>query len=393
MLRLMFRKILFWLHLSAGVCSGLIVFMMSFTGVILTYERQLHAFEDSVYQRTPALGESRLPLQSLLTSASALREFTPDRVIVPSNPATAIEFAQGRGRTEYLDPYTASVYTQHDGAISSFLASVRGWHRWFNRTGEGRANARVFTGASNLMFLFLLCSGVYLWLPAVVTRATLRLRVLFHPNARGGKARDFNWHHVFGFWAVVPLIVIVATATVFYYPWANRLVYSLAGEEVPVRSASTAATGQLEAFDSITLDRVVGIASNQLADWNTLSISLPSAGNPAIGVSIDQGNGGQPQKRHNLTLNARDGEIINWAPFSSQSPGRQARSWVRFLHTGEALGIVGQTLAGLASLAALIMVWTGLALSLRRLQTFLARRRRDSENARVAEAMVSEDSA
>jgi uncharacterized iron-regulated membrane protein len=53
-------------------------------------------------------------------------------------------------------------------------------------------------------------------------------------------------------------------------------------------------------------------------------------------------------------------------PFQSQSPGRQARSWLRFLHTAEALGPLGQTIAGLASLTSVIMVYTGLALAYRR---------------------------
>jgi uncharacterized iron-regulated membrane protein len=46
---------------------------------------------------------------------------------------------------------------------------------------------------------------------------------------------------------------------------------------------------------------------------------------------------------------------------------------MRFTHTGEVLGFWGQTLAGLVSLGAAVLVYTGLLLSLRRL---LAWRRR-----------------
>ncbi|MEM6707811.1 MAG: PepSY-associated TM helix domain-containing protein [Pseudomonadota bacterium] len=52
---------------------------------------------------------------------------------------------------------------------------------------------------------------------------------------------------------------------------------------------------------------------------------------------------------------------------TDRSAARQARSWVCFLHTGEALGLVGQTIAGLVSLLTLIMVWTGLVLAWRRI--------------------------
>ena len=53
----MFRKVLFWLHLSAGVLAGLIILMMSVTGVLMTYERQLQSWEDGPYYYQPAPGE------------------------------------------------------------------------------------------------------------------------------------------------------------------------------------------------------------------------------------------------------------------------------------------------------------------------------------------------
>jgi hypothetical protein len=40
------RKIVFWLHLGAGVTTGVVVVWMSFTGVLLAYEKQLTAWFD-----------------------------------------------------------------------------------------------------------------------------------------------------------------------------------------------------------------------------------------------------------------------------------------------------------------------------------------------------------
>jgi uncharacterized iron-regulated membrane protein len=51
------------------------------------------------------------------------------------------------------------------------------------------------------------------------------------------------------------------------------------------------------------------------------------------------------------------------------------RSILRFAHTGEVLGIPGQTLAGIVSLGAAFLVWTGLSLSLRRFSAWRGRRR------------------
>jgi uncharacterized iron-regulated membrane protein len=91
--------------------------------------------------------------------------------------------------------------------------------------------------------------------------------------------------------------------------------------------------------------------------------------------SIDTGNGGRPDKRAQLTLDARSGEVVKWEPFSSYNLGRRLRTWGRFTHTGEAAGIFGQTIAATASAGAAVLVWTGLALALRRLNAWRKRLR------------------
>ena len=69
-------------------------------------------------------------------------------------------------------------------------------------------------------------------------------------------------------------------------------------------------------------------------------------------------------------------EIIrNIQRFSDRTPAQQTRVIIRFLHTGEVLGWFGQTLAGLSSIAACFLVYTGFALAYRRLlQPYLKRR-------------------
>jgi uncharacterized iron-regulated membrane protein len=192
---------------------------------------------------------------------------------------------------------------------------------------------------------------------------------------------------VLGIWTAIPLFVVVATATVFSYPWASNAVYRVFGEEPPARRGApppaAGANGNLLGAQNVgagntrplSFDTLFDRASRQVDDWQTITMTLPSSGAATASFAIDQGNGGQPQLRHNLTLKTANGEVASWEPFQSQSPGRRARSWIRFLHTGEALGIVGQTVAGLVSLTSVIMVWTGLALAYRRLIVPLYRKR------------------
>lgn len=376
----MFRKTIFWLHLACGVSAGLVVLMMSVTGVILTYERQVQVWEDRSYYAEPEAGQQMLDADQLIAASRNLEEFEPTSLMLSSDPTAPAMLRQGRSQTQYLNPYTGQAYQPHSDSFSAFFSTVRGWHRWFNMTGDSRSSARAVTGAANLMFLFLVLSGIYLWLPKVYAWATLRARLWFNASNMNANARDFNWHHVFGFWAAIPLVVIISTATVFNYSWANSLVYRLAGEEPPVRgSASNAETPAPAPVSRLPYAELVDTAKSYSEDWRTITLAIPDTNAISANLTLDEGDGGQPQKRHVLTLDVSNGEVVNWAPFNSQTAGAQARRWVRFLHTGEALGLIGQTIAGIASFAAILMVWTGLALALRRLLRWVEKLKRERE--------------
>jgi uncharacterized iron-regulated membrane protein len=372
----MLRKTVFWIHLSCGVAAGLVILLMSVTGVLLTYERQILAWADGGLAAEPHADAEPLTTDALLAAVrSQDPSFVPTAITFRPEPGAPISVAAGRSGSRYVDPYTGELLDARAGAegVRAFFDAVTGWHRWFNLSGDGRQTARLVTGASNLVFLFLILSGIYLWLPRIFKWAALKTRLFFNPRATTSKARDFNWHHVFGIWSAIPLAVVVATAVVFSYGWANSLVYLSVGEQPPVRGrggpppemSSPARAGSAAA--PLDLDALTARAKTQVEGWQSLTLSLPAEDAATVRFSIDRGNGGQPQHRHSLLLEAGTGDVADWQPFSSQPTGQRARTMIRFLHTGEALGLLGQTVAGLVSLTSVIMVWTGLALAYRRL--------------------------
>ena len=373
----MLRKTIFWIHLGCGVLTGLVVLMMSVTGVILTYERQMLAWQTREFYADPPAAAQRLPVEMLVASAArAEAGFQATSVQLSSDPRAPALLAAGRAGSRYLNTYTGEVLGEPPTGLDSFFNAVTGWHRWFNAPADSRGPWRAITGASNLAFLFLIVSGMYLWLPRIFKWTMFRAHLLFSGQALRGKARDYNWHHVFGIWTAIPLSVVVATATVFSYPWASNAVYRAFGEEPPAgRGGGAAAPVAVAPAPTPAFDALLARAATQVDDWKTITMTFPQPGATTVSFAIDQGNGGQPQLRHTLVLDAASGNVASWQPFESQTPGRRARSWVRFLHTGEALGIAGQTIAGIVSLTSVIMVWTGLALAWRRLVAPLFRRR------------------
>lgn len=90
--------------------------------------------------------------------------------------------------------------------------------------------------------------------------------------------------------------------------------------------------------------------------------------------------------RSTLTIDGATGATVRWDPYAQASRGQRLRGWMRYAHTGELGGRIGEAVAGLASAGGAFLVWTGVALALRRFAAWRSRRR-----LRMTETVSSED--
>jgi uncharacterized iron-regulated membrane protein len=387
------RKTFFWLHLIAGAVAGLVVLTMSVTGVLLTYERQILARADRGYEIRQPAGAARLAPSEVIAKEAAAARGYPATITIRAAASEPVQLGYGQDSV-YVNPYTGAILGEGSTKAREFFRVVRNWHRWLAAEGESRETARTVTGASNLAFLFLVASGFYLLWPRQWTKQHLRAISWFRVGL-SGRGRDFNWHNVIGLWCAPPLFIIVLGGVVISYPWASNLVYELTGSPAPAtkggkkggiagkkgggRPARNAGGGGNApgsgAPDYSAMDRYFSQAQTKVPGWQSINLRIPETDRAALVFTIDSGDGGQPQKRSTLTLDQRTGETREWTTFADGSSGQRLRSWLRFTHTGEYYGIVGQTVAGVASAGATVLVWTGIAMALRRFDSWRKRRR------------------
>ena len=314
----------------------------------------------------------------------------PSGISVGFEPAAPVAFDFGRERTMFVDPYTGMLLGEEPPKLRAFFLEVEGLHRWLGSGSERRASGRAITGACNLGFLILVTTGPFLWWPKEWSWRNLKKITLL----RGGpwvRARDWNWHNSLGFWCAAPLFLIVVTGVIMSYGGANNLLHRMTGSVPPSQAPvavhspperdSGQGKGQASHFDK--LEQLFARARQQVPGWTSISVRLPNAHTETLTFPIDQGDGGRPDLRSQLTLDTATRQIVRWEPFSSYNRGRQLRSWARFAHTGEAFGLAGQTIAAIASVGASLLVLTGLSLALRRLVVWKARR--DVRNEHVEE--------
>ena len=370
------RRTIFWIHLAVGVTSAAVVLMMAVTGVLLTYEAQLNRWALREYRADPHLqGGAPLSVDELIPRvADAQGAGEVSSVVLKRDPQEPAVVRLDDGATVYVDRYSGELLGDGNTRMRRFLRSVMYVHRWFGLEGEYRIIGRTFTATANLGFLFLVLSGAYLWWPSTRSRAAWR-QMLWFRRGLSGRARNFNWHSVIGFWSAVPLAIIIASGATISYRWAGNLVYRLAGEAPPAQMSAQRpepvarddlAVPTDPALPMVELQAIAASAVVETPDWQTATIRLPVAAGDPIAVAVDRGTGRQPSKTEDLLFDRATGELVGREGYPTFSRGQKIRRWLRFAHTGEVYGGVGQSIAGVVSLGVAVMVWTGLAMSWRR---------------------------
>lgn len=382
------RRSLFWIHLALGVVCGAVIALMASTGLLLAFRAEILEFarRDEARVTVPA-DAGRLPVDRL---ERALRESTgaaPSAITVWADPAAAVQLATGRDTLHFADPYTGDLREAGGARVAAALKFAEELHRWLALGGDGRAVGKAITGACALAFLLLSLSGLYLWWPRAWNARTLRPSIALRRGAKG-RARDWNWHNVFGFWALPVLIVISSSGVVISYRWANNFLYLVAGETPPaLRAPAEPARFAPPAPGDRPLSReaLLNKAVAEVPGWTSATLrsarARRSAETPARreGASSESAAGALPVSVQvtrsgtiplfagvTVTLHPYTGEVLRREGFSDRSVGDRLRAAARYLHTGEGLGLPGKLLAFLGALAALMLVWTGYALTWRR---------------------------
>lgn len=403
------RKILFWTHLVVGIAIGLGVAFMAVTGIMMAFQPQIVAWAEGANGAPPTPAAQKLDVETLLTKARELDEKeNPTQITLRSDPHAPATVQLGRERRVHLNAYTGAQTGVERPQLREFFETVEHAHRWLAATGDLRWYTRGFTGVVGIAFLGLCVSGLILWFPRAMRWNAFKAVLL--PSLRlKGKPRDWNWHNTVGFWALVPLLVITITGTIMSYDWANGLLFRAMGSEPPAPRQQNAAAPQGQGQGAgrgegrgganrgnaerrpLNVDgyeKLVNVAATSIPDWTELTLRLSGgrqgrgqgpgtgAGIPnGVSVMVAAGNPRNPVNRTTLTLDRKTAEIIKTETFADQDNGRAARSLVVPIHRGEILGLPGQIVMALASAGAVLLVYTGFALTTRRALAAMRRRR------------------
>lgn len=448
----LFRKMLFWLHLIIGCVAGLVIAVLCFTGFVLVFQGRVdHALMPSVVK--PAGAGEPLSLEQVKAKLLTNGVGMPFEFVLHKGANEPLQARWGHTRSVYLNPWTADPIP--DQALATRVHAFFFWNEEMHTTfGAGMRSVKgaAITRAGTLIMFILTLSGLYLWWPRSLKPAALKSILLFKGGLKG-KARDWNWHNVIGFWTLVPMTIFLFTALVWSYTWVARPFYKVMGAPVrrapatgdghaapaapPAGAVAAAAVsgaapvgagpagpgrgpggagpgrgpggagpggaGPVAAAQPIplppvykNLDELAAIAKSQAPNWVSFEFGIPrSYYEPleTMGYDPQKWYQGGPHGMTQVMIDPITGQVVSTTPFEARDMALRLHALLRSWHTGDEWGLAGQIVAAVSCLGALVLIWTGYALTWRRYVNYRNNKKRRLLAAAKAQKVVHEMSA
>ncbi|HEY1212629.1 MAG TPA: PepSY-associated TM helix domain-containing protein [Bryobacteraceae bacterium] len=216
------------IHLWLGLVSGLVVLIVSITGCIFVFQKEItEARHPEWYFVSPT--DHTLPLDSLRRNAQAAlgSEHPLSYIVAYRDPGHSWEFMSYRENDTALTIFGGMEYYQsvfldpHTGVITGFrdykydFFSVVKYLHWslLMNTPYGQP----IDAWSTVIFVILLVTGLVLWWPKKWTKA-MRDRSFKIKWKASFRRVNYDLHNVPGFYSLIPALIIAVTGLVFVWP-------------------------------------------------------------------------------------------------------------------------------------------------------------------------------
>ncbi|MNX37616.1 hypothetical protein D3C86_679310 [compost metagenome] len=354
------RKLFLNLHLWLGLASGLIVVILCLSGTLLALQGPIESWVNRDVLQVQAVGD-RQPLEALVPQVTRTSEKPFTAVVVMPGETDALQFMQGRKAT-YVNPYTGEVLGGFNSTVSEAFMTVFRLHRWLLlETPVGRP----ITGAATVVFLFVLMTGLVIWWPK---RLSGLKRALLMRSKVNWKGRNYDLHVVLGFYALIPLAIMGASALYWSYnPAFKQVVYAtLDGRSAPEQpqsqgpAAEGRGRGETPPLTDLPYARLLEQTQAAYPHRGPVRITFPkNAEKPVEVAKTHAPHAFSLPYVDRLQLDATTGEIVTREPFAEKSRAEKLLSLIKHIHLGTVYGGLSLTIYVLACLVGTTLPITG----------------------------------
>lgn len=378
-----FSWLMFHLHLWLGLLSAISVFVLCFTGAAVVFRPQLIELTNYSKAFNSKRFEEHCSIEKIMEDYEATFGEKPAKIEIPKSAKKNIKaLTSGRYPTiTYYDRETGEMLGETTGGYAKFMTFMMNGHRRLF-LGHQSETGKFIISWSNVIFLFLVISGIILWFPKGRKQMKARFKVKL---PRKFRPANYLIHVNWGFYATLGLLVLIITGIFFSFRNIQRSTVEFFRTDEEISQAANTdkkakqVVADLDAMyehaltnpdtntvkSVINYDKLVVAANQELNYSGNLEIMIPKWNDELITI--------RKKNNHNwlgavLTDNVylnRDAQVQASVLFKDLSLSTKINSFIRPLHTGEILGLKTQILyfflcllGAWLTISGFIMWWT-----------------------------------
>jgi uncharacterized iron-regulated membrane protein len=353
-----FKKIILFLHRWLGFISGLVVFIVSITGCLFSFQDEIqdavHSYRKVEIQDRPYLAPSILKTTALKVHPNAKANY----IYYYGKDRSAVVLAD-LGKTGfnyvYLNPYEGKIlHTENPQA--NFFIVVEYIHLYLLLPPKIGA---MIVGISVIIFLVLMITGIILWWPKRKTDHKRSFSIKWK-----GRWRRVNYdlHNVLGFYATSIAVILGITGLSIAFDWVNNGIYKAANLGKTYAAEKVIPKSDTLKISTIAREPAIDLAFRQAQQRSPQAqmflIYDPSAKAETIGVTA-YAQSLHFYKSDLYYFDKYSGRLLGSLAQAQKSAGLKMNAMNYDIHVGQILGLPGKIIAFLISLICASLPVTG----------------------------------
>ncbi|HRP31509.1 MAG TPA: PepSY-associated TM helix domain-containing protein [Agriterribacter sp.] len=413
------RKLFNDVHLWLGLGSGLIVFVICFTGTVYVYNTELTEMATPhLYQVTPVAGADRIAPEKLLAKVQEQAGGMVTTIQIPADPERTYQFSVKKegeksrfGTACMVNPYTGDIVgnSQEKSNTKEFMGTMFSLHRWLLldkvekpilSSMTNRELGSKISGWTTIIFTLGCITGLIIWFPQKIKTWRQGLKIKFSAN---WKRINHDLHNTLAFYSLIFLLVMGITGPQWSFQWYRDGLQKTLGtykpreevrkpgnsgtsnntasgtlatvtptpnekktdekaEAMGVGSASVVGgteTSDVSGKQPLGITAYIAAADKLLPYKGNYSVSLPSEAGAPINISKTRVGFFAPAAGDRLTIDPYTASTVKLDIFREKPVNERIAGSIKALHVGNVYGGFSKLLYFIACLIATTLPVTG----------------------------------
>ncbi|GGK79007.1 PepSY-associated TM helix domain-containing protein [Rufibacter glacialis] len=399
------RKLFNDIHLWLGLASGLVLFVVCLTGTIFTFHTEIEEMlEPEKYKVEVPANAVALSPDVLIGQLQAAQKGKVTALQIPQDPAKPYRLTLkkgeggkggkpegakaktgegpkaeaagpvagkggkggkggpggGRGTTYLVNQYTGEVKGTTEGPAHGFFEAVEGLHRTLLVKREsGELNpGKIIVGASTIIFVFIILTGLVIWFPKKLKNWKQGLKVKTSGN---WKRINHDLHNSLGFYSSFLLLIMALTGLCWSFDWYRQGASAVLGDQIFKQRSEKPMTSDLAAISNQKpgLSQLIQTTNGLLPYEGNYRITLPADSAAAVVLSKTQSGFFALSAADKVQLDQYTGQPLKVEKFADKKWNEKVAASVKALHLGDIFGTFSKIIYFICCLIATSLPITG----------------------------------